>query len=67
MSYFRTGFLYDEFFTKHKNPWAPGFVERPERVSDTYKRCCELGLVDRCTRVQVLNGPRRDKTCLQRF
>ena len=48
-----TGFLYDEFFTKHKNPWAPDYPERPERVSEPYKRCCELGLVDRCTKIQV--------------
>ena len=49
-----TGFLYDEFFTKHKNPWASNFPEKPQRVSESYKRCCELGLVDRCTRIQVL-------------
>lgn len=49
----RTGFYYDEIFTKHKNEWDETYPECPERVAEPFARCCELGLVDRCERVQV--------------
>ncbi|XP_064607029.1 histone deacetylase 6-like [Liolophura sinensis] len=51
-----TGFYYDEIFTKHKNEWDENYPECPERVSEPFARCCELGLVDRCEKVQITYG-----------
>ncbi|XP_041347489.1 histone deacetylase 6-like [Gigantopelta aegis] len=43
-----TCFLYDELMMKHKHEWCGDYPERPERISQPYARCCQLGLVDRC-------------------
>ncbi|XP_046578359.1 LOW QUALITY PROTEIN: histone deacetylase 6-like [Haliotis rubra] len=48
-----TAFIYDEVMTKHKCDWIPGYPENPARITQPYARCCELGLVDRCKRLQM--------------
>lgn len=50
---FRTGLVYDELMLKHKNDWDPNFPEKPERISEPFKRCSELHLVERCIRIEV--------------
>lgn len=47
-----TGLIYDEFMLKHKNEWDPNFPEKPERISEPFKRCSQLGLVERCIRIE---------------
>ncbi|XP_045164142.2 histone deacetylase 6-like isoform X1 [Mercenaria mercenaria] len=61
---FGTGFLYDEKFTLHKNDWQSNFPEKPARVTSPYKRCCDLDLVNRCTRIEVQYGT-EDQVLLQ--
>ncbi|KAL3852489.1 hypothetical protein ACJMK2_016120 [Sinanodonta woodiana] len=51
-----TGFVYDEIFTQHRNLWDPNYPEKPQRISQPYSRCCELGLVDRCMRVGICHS-----------
>ena len=47
------GLLYDEFMAQHRCLWDDGFPERPERLTFPWKRCQELGLVERCKRIPV--------------
>ncbi|XP_052780772.1 histone deacetylase 6-like isoform X1 [Mya arenaria] len=59
-----TGFLYDERCLAHKNEWDPGHPEKPARASCSYERCSQLGLVERCTRIEARYG-REDEVLLQ--
>ena len=43
-----TGLVYDPAMAEHFNPWDPEHVEKPARLLDSYARCNELGLVERC-------------------
>lgn len=52
----RTGLVYDELMLKHKNDWDPNFPEKPERISEPFKRCSELHLVERCIRIETQYG-----------
>lgn len=49
----RTGLVYSQDMTGHKNIWDSNFPEKPERITDPYRRCSELGLVDRCIQMKV--------------
>ncbi|CAG2237075.1 Polyamine deacetylase HDAC10,Histone deacetylase 6 [Mytilus edulis] len=51
-----TGLVYDELMLKHKNDWDPNFPEKPERISEPFKRCSELHLVERCIRIETQYG-----------
>ncbi|XP_052280508.1 histone deacetylase 6-like isoform X1 [Dreissena polymorpha] len=51
-----TGFVYDEMCLLHKNEWHPGHPEKPARAARSYQRCEELGLIDRCKRIQSRFG-----------
>lgn len=48
-----TGLIYDERMLKHKNLWDDHHPENPARISGPFKRCCELGLIDRCVRLEA--------------
>ncbi|XP_048253053.1 histone deacetylase 6-like isoform X2 [Haliotis rufescens] len=48
-----TALTYDEVMTKHKCDWIPSYPENPSRITQPYARCSELGLVDRCRRLQM--------------
>ncbi|KAH9510049.1 Histone deacetylase 6 [Bulinus truncatus] len=50
--YLGTGLIYDEIMTMHKCDWDPNFPENPLRLTEPYKRCCELGLIERCERIE---------------
>ncbi|XP_055881902.1 histone deacetylase 6-like isoform X3 [Biomphalaria glabrata] len=50
--YIGTGLVYDEIMTMHKCDWDPDFPENPLRLTEPYKRCCELGLIERCERIE---------------
>ncbi|KAL5017176.1 hypothetical protein ScPMuIL_006765 [Solemya velum] len=58
----RTGLVYSQDMTGHKNIWDSNFPEKPERITDPYRRCSELGLVDRC--IQMKAESCRDETVL---
>ena len=51
-----TGFVYDGQMAEHKNEWDPEFPEKPERVVTSFKRICELGLIERCHRIEARYG-----------
>ncbi|XP_078342016.1 protein deacetylase HDAC6-like isoform X3 [Crassostrea virginica] len=48
-----TGLIYDERMLRHKNLWDENYPENPSRISTAFQRCCELGLVERCTRLEA--------------
>ncbi|CAL1542444.1 unnamed protein product [Lymnaea stagnalis] len=50
--YIGTGLIYDEIMTLHKCEWDPKFPENPLRITEPYKRCTELGLIERCERLE---------------
>ncbi|KAK3101488.1 hypothetical protein FSP39_003983 [Pinctada imbricata] len=41
---------------KHKNEWDPNFPECPGRIKLAFQRCVEMGLINRCTRIQAQMG-----------
>ena len=45
------GLVYDERMLLHLCPWDPHHIECPDRLSSIWRRCSELGLVERCQRV----------------
>ena len=45
------GLVYDERMLLHVCPWDPHHIESPARLTSVWSRCCELGLVDRCHRI----------------
>ncbi|XP_055999659.1 histone deacetylase 6-like isoform X2 [Ostrea edulis] len=48
-----TGLIYDERMLKHENLWDKHFPETPQRISGPFQRCCELGLTERCIRLEA--------------
>ncbi|XP_074645716.1 protein deacetylase HDAC6-like isoform X2 [Tubulanus polymorphus] len=48
-----TGLVYDEQMAAYHCLWDKNHPERPERITESYKRCVEYGLVKRCTRLEV--------------
>lgn len=46
-----TGLVYDQRMAEHLCRWDPDYPECPERLTESWKRCVEYGLVDRCTRI----------------
>lgn len=51
-----TGFIYNEEVVKHFCIWLKEFSERPERITLPYQRCQELGLIDRCIKIESCTG-----------
>ena len=47
------GLVYDERMLLHHCPWDPHHIESPDRLSSIWSRCSELGLVDRCVRMEA--------------
>lgn len=48
-----TGLVYDEIFTKHQCEWDTAYPENPRRLLDSYARCYDLGLVQRCIKINI--------------
>lgn len=46
-----TGLIYDERMAEHLSLWDSQHPERPERLTASYQRCVDYGLVDRCFRI----------------
>ncbi|CAN8008092.1 unnamed protein product [Ixodes pacificus] len=46
-----TGLVYDERMAEHLCLWDPEYPECPERLTKSWERCVEYGLVDRCVRI----------------
>lgn len=47
------GLIYDERMLGHSCSWDNQFPEKPERLSCSFKRCIDYGLVDRCKRLEA--------------
>ena len=47
----KTALVYDERMEDHKNLWDEKHIENPERLRRVWSRCQEMGLVDRCLRL----------------
>ena len=47
------GLVYDEKMLLHHCPWDPHHIETPDRLSVIWSRCSDLGLVDRCHRIDA--------------
>ena len=45
------GLVYDDRMLLHHCPWDPHHIESPDRLSGIWERCTELGLVERCLRL----------------
>ena len=45
------GLVYDERMLLHHCPWDPHHIESPDRLSSIWRRCSDLGLVERCVRL----------------
>ena len=45
------GLVYDDRMLLHHCPWDPHHIESPDRLSSIWRRCAELGLVERCLRL----------------
>ncbi|XP_062614787.1 histone deacetylase 6-like isoform X2 [Saccostrea cucullata] len=48
-----TGLIYDERMLKHENLWDKDYPENPSRISGPFQRCSELGLTERCVRLEA--------------
>lgn len=46
-----TGLVYDERMAEHRSLWDDRHPERPERLTTSWQRCLDYGLVDRCHRI----------------
>ena len=47
-----TGIVFDEFMAQHFNPWDSDHIEKPDRLLKAHERCVELGLIEKCTKLQ---------------
>ena len=47
-----TGLVFDEFMAQHFNPWDNEHIEKPDRLLKSYERCNELGLIEKCVKIQ---------------
>ncbi|XP_076117817.1 protein deacetylase HDAC6-like isoform X2 [Mytilus galloprovincialis] len=45
---YRTAVSYDEHMSSHFHSWKEDFTEKPERFTETIKRCKKYGLLERC-------------------
>lgn len=50
---YRTAVSYDEHMSSHFHSWKEDFTEKPERFTETIKRCKKYGLLERCKYVPV--------------
>ncbi|XP_035828852.1 histone deacetylase 6, partial [Aplysia californica] len=48
-----TGIVYHQIMTEHKCDWDTSYPEHPGRLTESYDRCRELGLVDRCLQIEL--------------
>uniref|UniRef100_A0A023GDE3 Protein deacetylase HDAC6 n=1 Tax=Amblyomma triste TaxID=251400 RepID=A0A023GDE3_AMBTT len=46
-----TGLVYDESMAEHRSLWDSRHPECPERLTASYQRCVDYGLVNRCVRI----------------
>ena len=44
----KVGLVYDEKMLLHQCPWDPHHIECPDRLRSIWRRCGELGLLERC-------------------
>ena len=49
----RTGLVYDARMTEHRCTWDDGYPEEPSRLTQSYDRCVQYGLVERCVHIEV--------------
>ena len=67
------GLVYDERMLEHLCPWDPHHIETPDRLRVIWARCHELGLVQRCERLEAREatdqelGTYHTKRYLERF
>ena len=54
------GVVYDPVFASYWCEWDPTYVENPARYECVVRRCGELGLLERCTRVHPGPATRQD-------
>ena len=47
-----TGIVFDEFMAQHFNPWDSDHIEKPDRLLKSHERCVELGLIEKCVKIQ---------------
>ena len=47
----RTGIVYDEAMSKHRNVWDKTHIEKPERIHIIYAKLAEENLVERCVEI----------------
>ncbi|XP_062418072.1 histone deacetylase 6 isoform X1 [Pungitius pungitius] len=48
-----TGLVYDERMMEHQNMWDRNHPEQPQRIFKIFSKHQQLGLVDRCQRIQA--------------
>ncbi|CAI6357408.1 unnamed protein product [Macrosiphum euphorbiae] len=51
-----TGIIYDDQFANHLCAWDINYPENPQRYESIIKRCNELGLIERCIKIQCRNA-----------
>ncbi|XP_015367992.1 PREDICTED: histone deacetylase 6-like, partial [Diuraphis noxia] len=51
-----TGIIYDNQFSNHLCAWDVNYPENPQRYESIIKRCNELGLIERCIKIQGRNA-----------
>jgi len=47
----KTGLIYDLDMQKHRCEWDPNTIETPDRLRSIKERCDQLGLTERCVRL----------------
>ena len=69
----QVGLVYDERMLLHHCPWDPHHIETPDRLRVIWARCQELGLVERCERLEAREATDQEletyhtRSYLQRF
>lgn len=48
---FRTAVCYDDHMSSHFHSWKEDFTEKPERFTETIRRCKKYGLLERCIKI----------------
>lgn len=50
---YTTAITYDNHMSSHFHSWKDDFTEKPERFTETIKRCEKYGLIKRCKYIPV--------------
>ena len=55
-----TGIVYHQEMEKHFNTWDEEHIEGPERSKRTWNRCKDMGLVERCKRIEARKAKKQE-------